>query len=281
MSSKRKQINYDSDEKKKGRMLPCTTPSHTNNVMPNVMLDALGLNPIVETPWSGGATRHPKTSVLKFAIVKELDQFLIFFRFVPDVQPHGNYTEMFMYNMVRNNEPSFCKNLNISRTWHSIYENNEAACNSSGYSFCEFKITTLTKPTWQILIMLGNALCETLNGIRQNNNTVYVEKDNLFWLTQSNCVWADIVGENKAQEYLLEKLGDMANQTNVYDQNKDLIHSHFRPNRLPCELNQILGVETEETFHTSTQQDSTEAEQHINEGSHLPIILDTDEEQQL
>ena len=31
--------------------------------------------------------------------------------------------------------------------------------------------------------MLGNALCEALNGIRQNNSTVHVEKDNLFWLT--------------------------------------------------------------------------------------------------
>ena len=34
-------------------------------------------------------------------------------------------------------------------------------------------------------------------------------------------------------------------------------------------------------FHTPTQQDSTEAEQHVDEGSHLPIILDTDEEEQL
>ena len=126
------------------------------------------INPVVETPWSGGATRHPKTLVLKFAIVKELEQFFIFFHFVPDVQPHGNYTKMFMYNVVRNNEPSFCKNLNVSHTWHSIYENNEAACNSTGYSFHAFKITTSTKPTRQILVMLGNALCETLNGIRQN-----------------------------------------------------------------------------------------------------------------
>ena len=261
MSSKRKQIDYDSDEKKKGRMLPCTTLSHMNNVMPNVTLDGLGLNPVIEMPWSGGAKCHPKTSVLKFAIVKELQQFqelqqfLIFFCFVPDVQLHGNYTEMFMYNAVRNNEPSFCKNLNVSRTWHSIYENNEAACNSMGYSFRVFKITTSTKPTHQILVMLGNILCETLNGIRQNNNTVRVEKNNLFWLTQSNCVQADIVGDNKAQEYLLEKLGDTANQTNVYDQNKDLIQSHCCPNRLPSELNQILGVQTQEMFHTLTQQD--------------------------
>ena len=188
---------------------------------------------------------------------------------------------MFMYNAVRNNEPSLCKILNVSRTGQSIYKNNEAACNSSGYSFHAFKITTLTKPTCQILVMLGNALCETLNGIRQHNNTVRVEKDKLFWLTQSNCVWADIVGDNKAQEYLLEKLGDTANQKNVYDQNKDLIHSHFRPNRLPSKLNQILGVQTQEMFHTPTQQDSTEAEQHVNEGSHSPIILDTDEEEQL
>ena len=108
-----------------------------------------------------------------------------------------------------------------------------------------------------------------------------VEKDNLFWLTQSNCVWADIVGDNKAQEYLLEKLGDMANKTNVYDENKDLIHSHFHPNTLPSKLNQILGVQTNKTFHTPTQQDSTEAEQHVDKGSHLPIILDTDEEEQL
>ena len=101
--------------------------------------------------------------------------------------------------------------------------------------------------------MLGNALCDTLNGIKQNTNTVRVEQDNLFWLTQSNCVWADIVGDNKAQEYLLEKLGNTANQTNIYDENKDLIHSHFHPNRLPFELNQILGVETQEMFHTWTQ----------------------------
>ena len=262
-------------------MPPRTTLSHMNNVTPNVTLDALGLNPVVEMPWSAGATRHPKTSVLKFAIVKELQQYLIFFRFVPDVQPHGNYTEMFMYNAVKNNEPSFCKNLNVSCMWHSIYKNNEDACNIGGYSFRAFKIITSTKPTRQILFMLGNALCDTLNGIRQNTNTVRVEKDNLFWLTQSNCVWADIVGDNKAQEYLLEKLGDTANQTNIYDENKDLIHSHFRPNRLPSKLNQILGVETQEMFHTLTQQDSTEAEQHVDKGSHSPIILDSDEEEQL
>ena len=40
-------------------------------------------------------------------------------------------------------------------------------------------------------------------------------------------------------------------------------------------------METQETFHTVTQQDSMEAEQHVEEGSHLPIILDTDEEEQL
>ena len=79
MSSKRKQIDYDSDEKKKDRMPPHTTSSHMNNVMPNVMLDALGLNPVIEMPWSGGATRHPKTLVLKFAILKELEQYLIYF----------------------------------------------------------------------------------------------------------------------------------------------------------------------------------------------------------
>ena len=213
----------------------------------------------------------------QFAIVKELEQFLIFFHFVPDVQPYGNYTKMFMYNAVKNNEPSFCRNLNVSRTCHSIYENNTAVLNSSGYSFWAFKITTLTKPTCQVLLMRGYALCDTLNGIRQNLNTVRVEKDNLFWLTQCNCVWVDIVGDNKAKEYLLEKLGNTANTPNVYDQNKDLIHCHFCPNTLPLELNQILQVPTEvsePTFHMPTQQHSTDEQQHVDEGSHSPIILE-------
>ena len=132
--------------------------------------------------------------------------------------------------------------------------------------------------------MLGNALCETLNGIRQNNNTACVEKDNLYWLTQSDCVWAEIVGVNKAQEYLLDRLGNMANTPNVYDQNRELIHSHFHPNTLPLELNMILGGPSEildTMFHTPTQQDPTEEEQHVDEGSHLPIMLDTDEGEQL
>ena len=49
--------------------------------------------------------------------------------------------------------------------------------------------------------MLGNALCESLHRIKQNNNTARVEEDNLYCLTQSDCVWVEIVGFNKAQEY--------------------------------------------------------------------------------
>ena len=79
MSSKRKQIDYDSNEKKKARTPPRTTLSTTNNVMPNVTLDALGLNPVIETPWTGGTTRHPKTSVLKFAVVKYFNNTSSFF----------------------------------------------------------------------------------------------------------------------------------------------------------------------------------------------------------
>ena len=132
--------------------------------------------------------------------------------------------------------------------------------------------------------MLGNALCETLNGIRQNNKTARVEKDNLYWLTQSDYVWAEIVGVNKAQEYLLDKLGNTTNTPNVYDQNRELIHSHFHPNTLPSELNKILGRPSKmlhPMFHMPTQQDPMEEEKHVDEGSHSPIMLDTDEEEQL
>ena len=261
-----------------------TTSSQMNNITPNVMLDALGLNPVMKTPWLGGTKHHQRTSVIKFAIVKELQQFLIFFRFVPDVQPQGNYSEMFMYNTVKNNEPSFCRHQNDSRTSHSIYENNEAVLNSSGYSFCALKIITSNRLTHQVLVMLGNALCETLNGIKQNINRAHVEEENLYWLTQSDCVWAEIVGFNKAHEYLLDKLGNMANTPNVYEQNRELIHSYFHPNTLPSELNNILGGPREildPTFYMPTQQDPMEEEQHVDEGSHSPIMLDTDKEEQL
>ena len=42
-------------------------------------LHALELNLVIKVPWLAGATRHPRTSVLKFAIVKEPEKFLIFF----------------------------------------------------------------------------------------------------------------------------------------------------------------------------------------------------------
>ena len=229
-------------------------------------LHASELNPVIEAPWSATATLRPRTLVLKFAIVKELETFLIFFHFVPDVQPYGNYTKMFMYTALKNSDPSFCRDLNVSTTSHPIYENNKAALNSSGYSFQANKITTSTKPTYQILLMLGNVLCETLNGIRQNINTVLVKKDNLFWLTQSNCVWDDIVGDNKAMEYLLQKIGNTT--PNMYNQNKDLIHSHFRRNSFPSELYQILRMPmqaSDTTLHTTTQQHSTINKQHITE----------------
>ena len=136
---------------------PDTSTSFINSS--SMSLHALELNPVIEVQWSAGATCHPRTSVLKFAIVKELEQFLIFFRFVPEVQPYGNYTEMFMYTTLKNNKPSFLRNLNVSRTCHSICENCEAVLNSSGYSFHVYKITTSTKPSCQVLLMLRNTLC--------------------------------------------------------------------------------------------------------------------------
>ena len=132
--------------------------------------------------------------------------------------------------------------------------------------------------------MLGNALCETLNGITQNNNTAHVKGENLYWLTQSDCVWVEIVGFNKAQEYLLDKLGDTANTPNVYEQNRELIHSYFCPNTFTSKLNNILGGPREildPTFYMPTQQDPMEEEQYVNKGPHSPIMLDTDEEEQL
>ena len=53
-----KKIDNDVEEYKKARMLPCmhllTTSSQMDNIMPNVMLDELGLNPVIEIPWSSG-----------------------------------------------------------------------------------------------------------------------------------------------------------------------------------------------------------------------------------
>ena len=91
---------------------------------------------------------------------------------------------MFMSTAVKNNEAIFCDHLNVSRTWHSIYENNKASFNSAGYSFRAFKIVTKTKPMRQVLINLGEAICQTLNAIQQNNNMAHIDPSNLLW-TQS------------------------------------------------------------------------------------------------
>ena len=56
---------------------PNTSTSFINSS--SVSLHALGLNPVIEAPWTAGATCHPSALALKFAIVKELEQFLIFF----------------------------------------------------------------------------------------------------------------------------------------------------------------------------------------------------------
>ena len=114
-------------------------------------LHASELNPVI-------ATLRPRTSVFKFAIVRQLETFLTFFHFVPDVQPYGNYSDVYMYNALKNNDPSFCRDLNVSTTSHRIYDNSEAALNSSGYFFRAYKIMTSTKPTYQILLALGNDL---------------------------------------------------------------------------------------------------------------------------
>ena len=55
------------------------------------------------------------------------------------------------------------------------------------------------------------------------------------------------------------------------------------PIHYPSELNKILGGPSEilePKFHIPIQQDPTEEEQHVDKGSHSPIMLDTDEEEQ-
>ena len=104
------------------------------------------------------ATLHSRISVFKFAIVRQREPFLTFFRFVPDVQPYGNYSDVYMYNALKNYDPSFCRVLNVCTTSHRIYDNNEAAWNGSGYFFRAYKITTSTEPTYHILLALGNNL---------------------------------------------------------------------------------------------------------------------------
>ena len=51
---KMKKINNDIEEYKKDRTLPhtylLTTSLQMNNIMPNVTLDALGLNPVIKMP---------------------------------------------------------------------------------------------------------------------------------------------------------------------------------------------------------------------------------------
>ena len=53
---------------------------------------------------------------------------------------------------------------------------------------------------------------------------------------------------------------------NMYNQNKDLIHSHFCRNSFPSELNQILRMPmqaSDTTFHTMIQQHLTIDKQHV------------------
>ena len=69
-------INDHSMSETNNCSFPNTSASFINSS--NMSLDALGLNPVIEVPWLAGATHHPRTSVLKFAMVKELEQFLIF-----------------------------------------------------------------------------------------------------------------------------------------------------------------------------------------------------------
>ena len=137
---------------------------------------------------------------------------------------------MFMFTAVKNNEAIFCYHLNASHTWHSIYENNEASLNSAGYSFRAFKIVTKTKHKHQVLINLGEAICQTLNAIHQNNNTAHIDPSNLLWIC--NPVWSDIAGYTKAHELLIDHTGNPQDKPNYYHDNKSLIHAYFAPNTL-------------------------------------------------
>ena len=56
-------------------------------------LHASELNPVIETTWSAAATL--------VCNCKRTGKISNIFCFVPDVQPYGNYTEIFMHNVVK------------------------------------------------------------------------------------------------------------------------------------------------------------------------------------
>ena len=92
----------------------------------------------------------------------------------------------------------------------------------------------------QVLINLGEAICQTLNAIRRKNNTAHSDPSNLLWI--HNPVWSDIVGYTKAHELLIDHTGNPQDKPNYYHDKKSLIHAYFAPNTLTPELAGLLNT---------------------------------------
>ena len=204
--------------------------------LPKEGLEAFGIKAAAT-----GNREYDKNSKLKCVMIKgEAGAGTLVFRCEPNNLNYrnGSWAEKAFFDAVRNNL-DWVSLINVDSDMLHWYHNDEEQKNPKNYNIRLFVIPCAEFPSEESVYQLAEYICQNVNAMPSNTTTISVNPGDFFWIpNDQNPVWSDVIGSDAALKGLVEKKG--MPKAGYYEQNKEAIHTYFRPQTFTIDLARVL-----------------------------------------
>jgi hypothetical protein len=157
----------------------------------------------------------------------------------------ASWQEKLLTDAVKYQYP-WAKELNFDPTVIFWFRENVPQLNPKGYNIRLFtiRIESESPPIKANLVALGQFICDQLNAIPGNQNSISVDEHSFFWVPDG-AVWSDIMGIDAALAALFKEHGHPTGPE-WFETNRSIIYSYFRAGTFTREMVQLLYAPIDE-----------------------------------
>jgi hypothetical protein len=210
----------------------------------------------------GGAvafpTPHDRSSRLRACIIKSYGVYTLVLRVQPSdhTSRAASWQEKLLTDAVKYQYP-WARELNFDPNLIFWFHENSPQVNPKGYNIRLFtiRIESDSPPIKGNLVALAKFICDQLNAIPGNQNSISVDEHSFFWLPDG-AVWSDIMGIDAALAALFKEQG-YPTGPEWFESNRSTVYTYFRPGTFSREMIQLLYAPLDELHPSIAENAST------------------------
>jgi len=219
--------------------------------------------------------RNEKITYLKCCLITGPRNAVVF-RLHPSHLNGSCWPERFFAEFV-DKHFGFAAQLSFSNKILTWYHNNVRQVNDKGFGRKLFMIFTegpLASKT--AIVKMGKAICTKLSEISKNNVTL--DEENFFWLPDG-AVWADIIGDDAAQQQVLMATNTIIPVPGFFETNKEIICSFFHEGAIPNHVLKYFCAPFHLIHRSNHHHEEPDFSNHQDESASARKLLEDSEEE--